>query len=200
MNIFLSKLLRQALAQRTKPKFARGERTGEHIPTNTCRCTSKQQRSPLATFVQIILSECQDRLPAEGERTGDVCFDTLLQAFLSYVQEFVKSSVGGVPQRRPDRGSALRRRPLEGLDFVPNSDDGLVGVVIASKSGCLSTGLVDLVGNFLGLRSVSGNNSYSVALLCKQTTTNIISLIFGVRQNVEVLRGRASSSYRGDSR
>lgn len=72
MDVLLSELLVQALAERSERELARGERARDHVPAQAARRAREDERAALAARIERVLAEGQDRPARERERPVDV--------------------------------------------------------------------------------------------------------------------------------
>jgi hypothetical protein len=71
MNIFLPKLLRKTLRQRSYSMFSGGESAGHNIPSDAC-CGSGKDQSALLPILERVLLERSDNLLGESEPGFDI--------------------------------------------------------------------------------------------------------------------------------
>ena len=134
MDVFLAKLLVQALRKRAKRKLGRRERRGGRVAAQRRGSAGEEERAALAAGaraaaprVLVVVVDDADGLPAErgdrlvGKRKGrlDVRVQHAVELVLGDVQERLPDREAGVEERDADVGvwPACARAAERGLDF-----------------------------------------------------------------------------------
>lgn len=134
VDVLLSKLLRETLAQRAGAKLARRERAREDVAADSGRRAREDERAPLPALVERILPELEDGTAREREGRVHVHLQRVRDVLLGHIEEAFEHARSGVPHpdaelRRPPRGPLVRE------DGVEDGERRVVGVV-RNREGC----------------------------------------------------------------
>lgn len=99
MDVLLSELLREALAECTHSVFPRRERARQDIPTRRRGRTGEDQRAAFAGCIEIVLLERSDRLSGESCACEDVTFERLAHLRLGRLEERLPDAESNVEER-----------------------------------------------------------------------------------------------------
>lgn len=99
MNVLLPKFLRKTLAKRAQAMFPRRKRGRRDIPAHGRRRASEQKRAALATVVDRIVLEREDRLARERERGDDVCVNARANVGRGDIEERLQQALADVEER-----------------------------------------------------------------------------------------------------
>ena len=75
MNVLLSELLRETLAERADAKLTRGERAREDVAPDARRRAREDERAAISERVNLVFPECEDSTASEREASMDVHVD-----------------------------------------------------------------------------------------------------------------------------
>ena len=90
--IFLSKLLVQALRERSQREFGRRKRGSNHVPAQCGRRAGEEQRAALAVLVERLALERGDRLVRECKCGFDANFQDAVDFVFCDLQEWLPNS------------------------------------------------------------------------------------------------------------